>query len=88
MLEAIITGAVAIIVCMLNNLYQNKAVRSQHDKTIALIDYKLEQLTQRVDKHNSVVERVYHLEERTEVQEERIKVANHRIDDLEKEKEK
>ena len=73
---------------MLNNLYQNKAVRSQHDKTIALIDYKLEQLTQRVDKHNSVVERVYHLEERTEVQEERIKVANHRIDDLEKEKEK
>ena len=69
---------------MVNNLYQSKAVRSQHDKTIALIDYKLEQLSARVDKHNSVVERVYHLEERSEVQEERIKVANHRIDDLEK----
>ena len=82
MLEAIITGVVAIIVCMVNNLYQSKAVRSQHDKTIALIDYKLEQLSARVDKHNSVVERVYHLEERSEVQEERIKVANHRIDDL------
>ena len=84
MLEAIITGMVAIIVCMVNNLYQSKAVRSQHDKTIALIDYKLEQLSARVDKHNSVVERVYHLEERSEVQEERIKNANHRIDDLEK----
>lgn len=84
MLEAIITGVVAIIVFMVNNLYQSKAVRSQHDKTIALIDYKLEQLSARVDKHNSVVERVYHLEERSEVQEERIKVANHRIDDLEK----
>lgn len=84
MLEAIITGVVAIIVCMVNNVYQSKAVRSQHDKTIALIDYKLEQLSTRVDKHNSVVERVYHLEERSEVQEERIKVANHRIDDLEK----
>ena len=32
-----------------------------------MIDYKLEQLTQRVNKHNSVVERVYHLEERVEV---------------------
>lgn len=84
MLEAIITGVVAIIVCLVNNLYQSKAVRSQHDKTIALIDYKLDQLSARVDKHNSVVERVYHLEERSEVQEERIKVANHRIDDLEK----
>ena len=84
MLEAIITGVVAIIVCMVNNLYQSKAVRSQHDKTIALIDYKREQHSARVDKHNSVVERVYHLEERSEVQEERIKVANHRIDDLEK----
>ena len=84
MLESIITGVVAIIVCMVNNLYQSKAVRSQHDKTIALIDYKLEQGSARVDKHNSVVERVYHLEERSEVQEERIKVANHRIDDLEK----
>lgn len=84
MLEAIITGVVAIIVCMVNNLYQSKAVRSQHDKTIALIDYKLEQLSARVDKHNSVVERVYHLEERSEVQEERIKDANHRIDNLEK----
>ena len=84
MLEAIITGVAAIIVCMVNNLYQSKAVRSQHDKTIALIDYKLEQLSARVYKHNSVVERVYHLEERSEVQEERIKVANHRIDDLEK----
>lgn len=84
MTEAIITGVVAIIVCMLNNLYQSRTVKTQHEKTIALIDYKLEELTQRVDKHNNVVERVYKLEQQTEVQEEKIKVANHRIDDLEK----
>lgn len=86
MTEAIITGVVAIIVCMLNNLYQSRAVKTQHEKTIALIDYKLEELTQRVDKHNNVVERVYKLEQQTEVQEEKIKVANHRIDDLENKK--
>ena len=34
--------------------------------------------------HNSLIDRTYRLEERTELQEEKIKVANHRIDDLEK----
>lgn len=86
MTEAIITGVVAIIVCMLNNLYQSRAVKAQHEKTIALIDYKLEELTKRVDKHNNVVERVYELEQQAEVNEERIKVANHRINDLENKK--
>ena len=33
--------------------------------------------------HNLVIDRVYKLEERTEVQEEKIKVANRRIGDLE-----
>lgn len=46
--------------------------------------YKLDELTKRVDKHNNVVERTYNIEERLSVQEEQIKVANHRIEDLEK----
>ena len=33
--------------------------------------------------HNQVIDRVYKLEERTELQEEKIRVANHRISDLE-----
>ena len=47
------------------------------------MDYKLEQLTKRVDKHNNVIERTYELEKRTDIQEEQIRVANHRIADLE-----
>ena len=43
-----------------------------------LIKYRIEQLEKKVEKHNSVVERTYLLEEK-------IKVANHRIDDLERE---
>ncbi len=42
-----------------------------------LTAYRIEQLEKKVDKHNSVVERTYQLEEK-------IKVANHRIEDLEK----
>ena len=43
-----------------------------------LIKYRIEQLEKKVEKHNSVVERTYLLEEK-------IKVGNHRIDDLERE---
>ena len=48
-----------------------------------LTQYRLEQLERKVEVHNGVIDRVYKLEERTELQEEKIKVANHRINDLE-----
>ena len=48
-----------------------------------LTQYRLEELEKKVQAHNNLVERTYKLEERTELQEEKIKVANHRIDDLE-----
>lgn len=49
-----------------------------------LTQYRLEQLEKRVQAHNNLIDRTYRLEERTEIQEEKIKAANHRIDDLEK----
>ena len=84
MTDAIITGAVAIIVCMINNFFQNRRTEQQNDKTIALIDYKLTELTKRVDKHINTIERTYRLEEQMTLQEEKMKVANHRIEDLER----
>lgn len=48
-----------------------------------LTQYRLEQLEKKVEIHNRVIDRVYKLEERTELQEEKIKVANHRIEGLE-----
>ena len=45
--------------------------------------FRIEQLEKKVEKHNNVVERVYILEKDKDVFEERLKVANHRIDDLE-----
>jgi hypothetical protein len=41
-----------------------------------LVDYRLGKLEEKVAKHNQVVERTYRLEEQ-------MKVANHRISDLE-----
>ena len=48
-----------------------------------LSNYRIEQLEKKVEKHNGVIERVYILEKHEAVIEEEIKVANHRIDDLE-----
>lgn len=50
-----------------------------------LTAYRLSQLEKKVDKHNTVIERTYKLEETQEVMKEQIKVANHRIADLENE---
>lgn len=84
MFEPIITGAVGIVVCLISGFFQMRSVKEQNSKTVALIDYRLEQLEKKVDKHNCVVERTYKLEELTTLQEEKIKVANHRIEDLER----
>ena len=48
-----------------------------------LMSYRIEQLEKRVDKHNNVIERVFRLEEGEAIINEKISVANHRIDDLE-----
>lgn len=48
------------------------------------IEQKIDTLSERVDRHNNLIERTYRLEELTQVHSEKISVANHRIDDLEK----
>jgi hypothetical protein len=48
-----------------------------------LSNYRIEQLEKKVEKHNKVIERVYALEKHEAVIDEEIKVANHRIEDLE-----
>lgn len=52
-------------------------------KSSALIAYRMEQLENKVEKHNNVIERVFILEKHEAVIDEEIRVANHRIDDLE-----
>ena len=76
-LAAVISGAVTMVVCLGNN-------HAQAEKTRALLDYRLSELEKKVDKHNHLVERTFRLEGDMEVVHEQIKVANHRIEDLEK----
>ena len=48
-----------------------------------LTNFRIEQLEKKVDMHNRVIDRVYELEKRDAVYAEEMKVANHRISDLE-----
>lgn len=50
-----------------------------------LTNYRIEQLEKKVEKHNNLITRTYKLEQEFAVMDEKVKVANHRIDDLEKE---
>lgn len=69
---ALISGITAVIVNAI-----------QHRRTDALLEYRLTQLEEKVDKHNNLVERTYELEKTGAVIKNDIKVVNHRIDDLE-----
>ncbi len=48
-----------------------------------LTNYRIERLEKQVEKHNQVIDRVYKLEQADAVEEEEIRVINHRIRDLE-----
>ena len=59
------------------------AMGANLQQKIAIIEVNINTLSDRVEKHNGVIDRVYRCEERIEVSDERQRVANHRIDDLE-----
>ena len=81
--EALITGVVAIIVCLINNWAVMQQARKANDKTVALIEYRLQELAETVKKHNGVIERTYKLEEATAVQEAELKRLNKRVEIVE-----
>lgn len=87
MTGALISAGAAILVCLLNNYFQDKRRQEQANADFevlkATITSEIGALTKEVEKHNQVISRVYDLERRADVLDERQRVANHRIDDLE-----
>lgn len=47
-----------------------------------LTNYRIEQLEKKVEKHNNLITRTYKLEQEFAVMDEKVKVANHRIDEF------
>lgn len=83
-IAALISAAAAIAVCVINANANHKKLISELEKRDELQLYRIEQLEKKVDKHNNLVERTYHLEEQVSLYKEKISTANHRIENLEK----
>lgn len=73
---ALITGGLTLVGVIITNVSGNRKMQSQLEKSQAVTDTKLDELTREVREHNGFARRM-------PVVEEQIKVINHRIDDLE-----
>ena len=76
---AIITGGLSLIGVLISNSRAAQNMDAKLEKQQAITDTKLDELTREVRAHNNFAQRVPVLEEQ-------IKVVNHRIADLKKEK--
>lgn len=72
----------------IDNKYQQKLLElsASMQQSLAVLGCKIDELDRKQAIHNGVIERVYKLENGAAVTEEKIKVANNRIADLERSK--
>mgnify|MGYP000155756552 FL=1 len=75
-IAAIITGVLSLVGVVISNLAANAKMSKGLEKAQAVTDTKIEELTREVREHNNFAKRVPVLEEKA-------KVADHRISDLE-----
>ena len=76
---ALITGGLSLSGVLISNIMAAQNMDAKLEKQQAVTETKLEELTREVRTHNNFAQRIPVLEEQ-------MKVANHRIADLEKEK--
>ena len=76
MTDTIIVAALSLIGTLVGSYFSQR-------KSTALFCYRLEQLEKKVEAHNHLKDRMADVESNQKVIEEKIRVANHRIDDLE-----
>lgn len=83
---AVVGAVVAIIVSLVGLAVQIIGIGIYIGKLEGfkdLVNFKFDQQDKKLEKHNNFITRVYELEKKQGVAEEQIKVANHRIEDLE-----
>lgn len=76
-IAALVTGILSLAGVVISNLASNAKMSQSLEKAQAVTDEKIEELTREVREHNNFARRVPVLEEKA-------KVADHRISDLEK----
>lgn len=75
-IASIVTGVLSLIGVVISNLAANAKMSKDLEKAQAVTDTRIEELTREVREHNNFARRIPVLEEKA-------KVADHRISDLE-----
>ena len=73
----------SVIVALITGVFALLGTYLANRKAASLIEYRLDQIEKKQDKHNQLIERTYHLEERTELQEAELHRHNERLKILE-----
>ena len=84
---ALITAAASVVCQLIISAKASEKSRIQASATQQLFEFKLDKLTEEQRKYNHLQERTYKLEELITLHDEKIKVANNRIADLERRQE-
>ena len=77
-LTALITGGLSVVGVVITNLAANRKMQYEIKQNQAVTETKIEELTREVREHNNFAHRVPVLENK-------VKVADHRLDDIEEE---
>ena len=90
MTEALIAAGATLLVCLVNNIFNQQRFEAQlkqsreesakrHEETISLISYRLDQLEKKQDKYNGIISRTYELEKKEEVLEAELEATNREV---------
>ena len=71
-----ITAAVPLVVCLITN-------HAQAQKSMSLIEYRLNELTEQVKRHNNLIDRTYKLETDAVRHDDELKRINKRLEIME-----
>lgn len=62
LVSSLLSAGAAIAVCLITGAQQAKATREANKESWDLVNYRLNQIEQKQDKHNSVIERQFIVE--------------------------
>ena len=79
----IVIAILSLIISLVINLIAIGIFIGKLEGFKILVDFRFNEQDKKLEKHNNFIKRVYELEKQVSVENEKINVANNRIDDLE-----
>lgn len=78
LVSSLLSAGAAIAVCLITGAQQAKATREANKESWDLVNYRLDQIEQKQDKHNSIIERTFLLEKEVAIIKEQIRKGDDR----------